>query len=44
MNINTIWGLKKNEGTVVESFEDLDKAGVNHFSDLYKEERRVTIV
>ena len=42
-NANNIWTLKKKDGTEEESVEDLDKEGVDYFSDLYKEESRVTI-
>jgi len=34
--VNTIWGLKKRDGEVVNTFEGLAAIGIEHFRDLFK--------
>lgn len=42
-NINTIWGLKLEEGNITNSFEDLSLLGRNHFKILFKAPIEVSI-
>ena len=37
-SMNTIWKVQKNNGDLVASFEDIAKTGVDHFSEIYREE------
>ena len=41
--VNTIWGLKKRDGEVVNTFEGLASMGINHFQDLFKVQERSSI-
>jgi hypothetical protein len=42
-NGNTIWNIRKEDGSLAFSFEEFASEGVSFFKSLYKEERRALI-
>jgi hypothetical protein len=38
-NINTIWDIKKEDGSLALSFEEKSKVGVHYFQNLFKATR-----
>ena len=42
-NHNTIWGLENEEGTVVESDQELKDMGVRHFKIIFSDDNQTTI-
>ena len=38
-NINSIWKIEDDHGIIVEGFDSIAKAGVQHFENLFQEEK-----